>query len=100
MTEDKIAAYATLDHVLITLSKVIAPYVPFIAENIYQNLVRSVDKDAPLSVHFNSFPVADESLIDKELEAQMKKILDVVVLGRSARNAANIKNSPYCPRDS
>ena len=92
MTEDKIAAYATLDHVLITLSKVIAPYVPFVAENIYQNLVRSVDKDAPLSVHFNSFPVADESFIDKDLEAQMKKLLDVVVLGRSARNAANIKN--------
>jgi len=76
----------------VTLSKVIAPYVPFVAENIYQNLVRSVDKDAPLSVHFNSFPVADESLIDKDLEAQMKKLLDVVVLGRSARNAANIKN--------
>ena len=92
MTDDKIAAYATLDHVLVTLSKLIAPYVPFVAENIYQNLVRSVDKDAPLSVHFNSFPVADESLIDKDLEAQMKKLLDVVVLGRSARNAANIKN--------
>jgi len=92
MTDDKIAAYATLDHVLVTLSKLIAPYVPFVAENIYQNLVRSVDKEAPLSVHFNSFPVADESLIDKDLEAQMKKLLDVVVLGRSARNAANIKN--------
>lgn len=92
MTEDKKAAYATLDSVLITLSKVIAPYVPFVAESIYQNLVRSVDKSAPLSVHLNAFPVADESRIDKQLEADMQKLLDVVVLGRSARNSANIKN--------
>lgn len=92
MTEDKKAAYMTLDHVLVTLSKVIAPYVPFVAENIYQNLVRSVDKNAPLSVHLNAFPVADESMIDVKLEKDMKKLLDVVVLGRSARNSANIKN--------
>ena len=92
MTEDKKAAYMTLDHVLITLSKLIAPYVPFMAENIYQNLVRSVDKNAPLSVHLNSFPIADESMIDAKLERDMEKLLDVVVLGRSARNSANIKN--------
>ena len=92
MTDDKKAAYATLAHVLTTLSKVIAPYVPFVAESIYQNIVRSVDKTAPESVHLTSFPVCDDSLVDKDLERNMERLTDVVVLGRSARNAANIKN--------
>lgn len=92
MTEDKKAAYMTLDHVLVTLSRLLAPYVPFMAESIYQNLVKSVDKNAPESVHLTTFPVCDESMIDFKLEKDMEKLMDVVVLGRSARNSANIKN--------
>ena len=92
MTEDKKAAYMTLDHVLVTLSRLLAPYVPFMAESIYQNLVKSVDKNAPESVHLTTFPVCDESMIDVKLEKDMEKLMDVVVLGRSARNSANIKN--------
>ena len=92
MTENKEAAYVTLYTVLSTLSKVIAPYVPFLAENMYQNLVANFDKNAPLSVHLCDFPVADESRIDPELESGMNEVLKTVVLGRAARNKANIKN--------
>ena len=92
MTEDKIAAYTTLYTVLTTLAKISAPYTPFMAESIYQNLVPNFFKDAPKSVHLTSFPVADESYIDKDLEKGMEQVLDIVVLGRSARNSSNIKN--------
>lgn len=92
MTENKEAAYVTLYTALSTLSKVIAPYVPFLAENMYQNLVANFDKNAPLSVHLCDFPVADESRIDPELESGMNDVLKTVVLGRAARNKANIKN--------
>ena len=92
MSDDKIAAYMTLYTVLTELSKLIAPYTPFMAESIYQNLVRSFDKNAPESVHLTSFPVADESFIDTALEDGMEEVIRVVVLGRAARNQANIKN--------
>ncbi len=92
MTEDKIAAYMTLYTVLVTLSKLTAPYTPFMAETIYQNLVPNFYKDAPKSVHLDTFPVADESYVDKALEKGMEEVLDIVVLGRSARNSSNIKN--------
>ena len=92
MTEDKIAAYTTLYTVLVTLSKVIAPYVPFIAEEIYRNLVPEFYKDAPVSVHLCKFPEADETMIEKELEAGMEDVLEIVALGRAARNGSNIKN--------
>ena len=92
MTEDKIAAYTTLYTVLTTLSKLIAPYTPFMAESIYQNLVRNVDKNAPESVHLCEFPVADEALIDEDLDDGMEYLLKLVALGRACRNKANIKN--------
>ena len=92
MTEDKIAAYTTLYTVLVTLSKLIAPYTPFMAESIYQNLVRNVDKCAPESVHLCSYPVADEAIIDEKLDAGMDYLLKLVALGRASRNKANIKN--------
>ena len=92
MSKNKEAAYTTLYTVLSTLSKIIAPYVPFMAEEIYQNLVRNFDKDAPESVHLCSFPVADEKMIDKKLEAGMGDVLKLVVLGRAARNKSNLKN--------
>ena len=92
MTEDKIAAYTTLYTVLVTLSKIIAPYVPFVAEEIYRNLVPEFYSDAPESVHLCSFPQADETLVDKELEEGMEDVLEIVALGRSARNGSNIKN--------
>ncbi len=92
MTSSKEAAYTTLYTVLSTLSKVIAPFVPFMAENIYQNLVRNFDENAPLSVHLCDFPVADENYIDEKLEKGMEDVLKVVVLGRAARNKANLKN--------
>ncbi|MDY2879816.1 MAG: isoleucine--tRNA ligase [Candidatus Borkfalkiaceae bacterium] len=92
MTEDKIAAYTTLYTVLVTLSKIIAPYVPFVAEEIYLNLVPGFYSDAPESVHLCSFPQADETLVDKELEEGMEDVLEIVALGRSARNGSNIKN--------
>lgn len=91
-SEDKIAAFTTLNYVLVGLSKLIAPFVPSIAEQIYQNVVRSVDKNAPISVHLCDYPVADESLIDEELNLGMETVLEIVVLGRSARNASGIKN--------
>ena len=92
MTEDKEAAYTTLYTVLSTLTKIIAPYVPFMAENMYRNLVTPFYKDAPESVHLCDFPVADESMIDPVLEEGMKDVLAVVMLGRAARNLAGIKN--------
>ena len=92
MDATKEAAYTTLYTVLVTLSKVIAPYVPFMAESMYRNLVVPFFKDAPESVHLCDFPAADESMIDRELEKGMEEVLDVVVLGRAARSKANIKN--------
>ncbi len=92
MTEDKAAAYTTLYTVLTTLAKVIAPYTPFMAEMMYRNLVPQFYPDAPESVHLCDFPVADESFIDPALEKGMKDVLDVVALGRAARNAGNLKN--------
>ena len=92
MTADKEAAYMTLYTVLKTLSLLCAPFVPFMAEEMYQNIVRSVDKTAPESVHLCDFPACDASYIDDELEKSMDEVLDIVVLGRSARNAANAKN--------
>ncbi len=91
-TEDKRSAYKTLYEVLVGLSKLIAPFVPFIAEEIYQNLVRSLDKNAPESVHFASYPVADESMIDSTLNEGMNKVLDIVLLGRTSRSASGVKN--------
>ena len=92
MTDDKAAAYATLYTCLVTLAKISAPYTPFISEMIYQNLVPQFYKNEPVSVHLCSFPVADESVIDEKLEAAMDVVTDVVVLGRAARNAGNLKN--------
>ena len=92
MTQDKINAYMTLYTALVTLAKVAAPMIPFMTEDIYRNLVCSIDKDAPISVHLCDFPKYDETKIDKQLEDKMEEVLDIVVLGRACRNAANIKN--------
>ena len=92
MPQDKINAYMTLYTALVTVAKAAAPMIPFMTEDIYQNLVRNVDKDAPVSVHLCEFPKVNEAQIDTELEDAMAKVLDVVVLGRSCRNASNIKN--------
>ena len=92
MEQDKINAYMTLYTALVTICKTAAPMIPFMTEDIYQNLVRSLDKDAPESIHLCDYPECDESLIDTELEKDMEEVLDVVVLGRACRNAANIKN--------
>ncbi len=92
MPEDKIAAYMTLYTALVTVAKASAPMIPFMAENIYQNLVRNLDSAAPESIHLCDFPIVDEAAIDMELEADMEKVLDIVVLGRAARNGANLKN--------
>ena len=92
MEQDKINAYMTLYTALITLSKISAPMIPFMTEEIYQNLVRSVDKSAPESIHLTDFPKVNEEFIDKDLEVSMDEVLDIVVLGRAARNSANIKN--------
>jgi isoleucyl-tRNA synthetase len=92
MTDDKIAAYLTLYTALVTTAKTAAPMIPFMAENIYQNLVISVDKTAPESIHLCDYPVVDESLIDENLENQMEKVLEIVVLGRAARNGSSRKN--------
>lgn len=92
MTEDKKAAYTTLYTVLTTFAKLTAPFTPFIAENIYGNLVPQFYKDAPKSVHLCKFPEFDQSLIDLKLEADMEAIESMVVLGRAARNLSNIKN--------
>ena len=92
MTADKEAAYMTLYTVLKTMALISAPFTPFMSETMYQNMVRTVDKSAPESIHLCDWPHKDESFIDPELEANMAAVLDIVVLGRSARNAANIKN--------
>jgi len=92
MTADKEAAYMTLYTVLKTMALISAPFTPFMSETMYQNMVRTVDKNAPESIHLCDWPKKDESFIDPELEANMAAVLDIVVLGRSARNAANIKN--------
>ena len=92
MEQDKINAYMTLYTALVTVAKCAAPMIPFMTEDIYQNLVRSIDKTAPESIHLCDFPVADEKMIDKKLEEDMKEVLDIVVMGRACRNTANIKN--------
>ena len=88
---DKLAAFETLYTVLKTLSGLCAPYIPFMAESMYRNLVANNDPDAPISVHLTDFPTADPSLVDHELEAQMEEVIAAVQLGRACRNAANIK---------
>ena len=92
LTDDKIGAYVTLYRVLTTVIKVAAPFVPFITENIYQNLVVGLDKNAEESIHLCKWPEVDEKAIDKELEKEMDLAYTIVKLGRSARNGANIKN--------
>ncbi|MDE5728615.1 MAG: isoleucine--tRNA ligase, partial [Clostridia bacterium] len=92
MTEDKAAAYTTLYVVLTTLAKLTAPYTPFISEMIYQNLVAGLFPAAPKSVHLCAYPQAEEEYIDKELEKAMEQVQNIVVLGRAARNAGNLKN--------
>ena len=92
MPQDKVNAYMTLYTVLVTLTKLSAPFTPFIAESIYQNLVCNVSKDQPESVHLCDFPTYDEKLIDKKLEEDMDSVLSIVVAGRAGRNTANIKN--------
>ena len=92
MEQDKINAYMTLYTALDNVAKVASPMIPFMTEDIYQNLVRSIDKNAPESIHLCEFPSVDEMHIDKQLEADMDEVLKVVVLGRAARNTANIKN--------
>ncbi len=90
--QDKINAYMTLYTALVTLAKLAAPMIPFMTEDIYRNLVCNIYPDAPISVHLCDYPVSDKALIDKELEASMDEVLKIVVLGRAARNGANIKN--------
>ena len=92
MPQDKINAYMTLYTALVTICKAAAPMIPFMTEDIYQNLVRSIDKNAPESIHLCDFPAADTAMIDKELEARMEEVLDVVVMGRACRNTSGIKN--------
>ena len=92
MEQDKINAYMTLYTALVTISKAAAPMIPFMTEEIYQNLVRSIDKEAIESIHLCDFPEVKEEWIDKELEDDMEELLKIVVLGRAARNTANIKN--------
>ena len=92
LTDDKIGAYVTLYNTLVTLAKVAAPFVPFITEEIYQNLVVSLDENAKESIHLCHWPKVDETAIDKNLEKEMDLAYTIVKLGRSARNGANIKN--------
>ena len=92
MEQDKINAYMTLYTALVTVSKAAAPMIPFMTEEIYQNLVRSIDKDAPESIHLCLFPEVNEDQIDPELEQNMDNVLKLVVMGRACRNASNIKN--------
>ena len=92
MEQDKINAYMTLYTALVTISKAAAPMIPFMTEDIYRNLVCSVDADAPESVHLCDFPEVNESYIDKQLEDDMEVVLEAVVIGRACRNTANIKN--------
>ena len=92
MTQDKINAYMTLYTALVTIAKAAAPMIPFMAEEIYRNLVFSVDSNAPESVHLCTFPEVDSSVIDTELESNMDEVLKIVVLGRAARNGSSMKN--------
>ena len=92
MEQDKINAYMTLYTALVTICKAAAPMIPFMTEDIYQNLVRNIDKTAPESIHLCDFPAVHEEMIDQELEDKMDEVLKIVVMGRAARNAANIKN--------
>ena len=92
MEQDKINAYMTLYTALVTICKAAAPMIPFMTEEIYRNLVCSIDKTAPESIHLCDFPTVDSEMIDKDLEASMEEVLDIVVMGRAARNTANIKN--------
>ena len=92
LEQDKINAYMTLYTALVTVAKASAPMIPFMAEQIYQNLVKSVDANAPESIHLCDFPEVNEDWIDAELESKMEEVLKIVVMGRAARNAANIKN--------
>ena len=92
MEQDKINAYMTLYTALVTISKVAAPMIPFMTEEIYRNLVCSIDKNAPESIHLCDFPEVDASMIDKDLEDAMDEVLNIVVMGRACRNNANIKN--------
>lgn len=92
MAQDKINAYMTLYTALVTTIKASAPMIPFMTEDIYQNLVRNIFEDAPESIHLCEFPVADELFVNKELEKNMEHVLDAVVIGRACRNISNIKN--------
>ena len=92
MTQDKINAYMTLYTALVTFVKTAAPMIPFMSEDIYRNLVCSIDKTAPESVHLCDFPVANEAYIDKDLEEKMDEVMEIVVLGRACRNSAALKN--------
>ena len=92
MEQDKISAYMTLYTALVNVCKCAAPMIPFMTEEIYQNLVRTSFPDAPESIHLCDYPVADASYVDKKLEQDMEEVLDIVVLGRACRNASNIKN--------
>ena len=92
MEQDKINAYMTLYTALVTICKAAAPMIPFMTEDIYQNLVRSIDASAPESIHLCDFPVVDEIMIDHNLEESMEDVLDAVVMGRACRNNAAIKN--------
>ena len=92
MEQDKINAYMTLYTALVTISKAAAPMIPFMTEDIYQNMVRSIDKNAPESIHLCDFPTVDQSMIDKKLEDSMDEVLKVVVMGRACRDGAGIKN--------
>ena len=92
MEQDKVNAYMALYTALVQICKCAAPLIPFMAEEIYQNMVRSNDKEAPESIHLCDFPVAEEAMIDKKLEEDMEEVLAIVVQGRAARNEANIKN--------
>ncbi|MFR3729111.1 isoleucine--tRNA ligase [Lacrimispora sp.] len=92
MEQDKINAYMTLYTALVTVSKTAAPLIPFMTEQIYQNLVCSVNQSEPESIHLCDYPAVEEEKIDKQLEEDMDEVLKIVVMGRAARNAANIKN--------
>ncbi len=92
MEQDKINAYMTLYTALVTVAKAAAPMIPFMADEIYRNLVCSIDSSAPISVHLCDFPVVDKAQIDKDLENKMDEVVDIVVMGRACRNASNIKN--------
>ena len=92
MEQDKINAYMTLYTALVTICKCAAPMIPFMTEEIYRNLVCSIDQNAPESIHLCDFPTADEGMIDRKLEDSMEEVLKIVVMGRAARNTANIKN--------